>query len=289
MDLVLLEKIKILSIIAMVSNDELMEQLVLKGGNAIDLIYQLSGRASIDIDFSIPNEFRKDLLQNIRLKVEESLISTFKPEGLVVIDVRLNERPAIVDEKYRDFWGGYRIEFKIISKDIYEGNSGNISSLRRRAVVIGPHNSTIFHIEISKFECCRYKNAMELEGFTVYVYTTEMMVIEKIRAICQQVPEYRDILKTHRPVARARDFFDIFTVLEIYPINFYDQRIKDIIQEVFDIKKVPLSYLKKVREQKEFHRPDFVSVKDTVKAGVQLRDFDFYFDYVVSLLDSIVF
>lgn len=289
MDLMLLEKIKRLSIIAMVSDDELMEQLVLKGGNAIDLIYQLSGRASIDIDFSIQSEFQKDQLQNLRLKVEESLISTFKPEGLVVIDVRFNERPPVVNEKYRDFWGGYRIEFKVVSQDIYEGNSGNISALRRRAVIIGPHNSTVIHIEISKFECCRYKKAMELEGFTVYVYTIEMMVIEKIRAICQQVPEYRDILKTHTPVARARDFFDIFVMLESYPINFNDQRIKNIIREVFEIKRVPLSYLKKVKEQREFHRPDFISVRDTVKPGVQLKDSDFYFDYVVSLLDSIAF
>ena len=113
MDLALLEKIKRLAIIAMVSNDELMERLVLKGGNAIDLMYQVSGRASIDIDFSIESEFEKDQLQNIRLKVEESLTSTFQPEGLVVIDVRLIEKPQIVNEEYKDFWGGYRIEFKI--------------------------------------------------------------------------------------------------------------------------------------------------------------------------------
>lgn len=51
MDLILLEKIKKLAIISIVSDDELMEKLVLKGGNAIDLIYQVSGRASIDLIF----------------------------------------------------------------------------------------------------------------------------------------------------------------------------------------------------------------------------------------------
>ena len=51
MDINILEKVKRLAIIAMVSDDELMDILVLKGGNAIDLIYQVSGRASIDIDF----------------------------------------------------------------------------------------------------------------------------------------------------------------------------------------------------------------------------------------------
>jgi hypothetical protein len=40
-----LETIKIHAIIAMFSDDELMEKLVLKGGNALDLIYRISPRA----------------------------------------------------------------------------------------------------------------------------------------------------------------------------------------------------------------------------------------------------
>jgi predicted nucleotidyltransferase component of viral defense system len=31
-----------------------MDQLVLKGGNALDLIYGISTRASMDLDFSVP-------------------------------------------------------------------------------------------------------------------------------------------------------------------------------------------------------------------------------------------
>ncbi|MBL7119885.1 MAG: nucleotidyl transferase AbiEii/AbiGii toxin family protein [Dehalococcoidia bacterium] len=50
MDLDLLERVKRFAIVSVVSNDELMEQLVLKGGNAIDLIYGISDRGSIDID-----------------------------------------------------------------------------------------------------------------------------------------------------------------------------------------------------------------------------------------------
>jgi hypothetical protein len=38
-----------------------------------------------------------------------------------------------------------------------------------------------------------------------------------------------------------------------------------------------------VPEQREFHRPDFVAVRDAVKPGVKLKDFDFYFDFVVDL------
>ena len=47
----LLKKIKRLTISALVSDDILMGILVLKGGNALDLAYDLSNRGSIDIDF----------------------------------------------------------------------------------------------------------------------------------------------------------------------------------------------------------------------------------------------
>ncbi len=40
-------------IIAMFSDDELMEMLVLKGGNAMALFYSEYSRASIDLDFSL--------------------------------------------------------------------------------------------------------------------------------------------------------------------------------------------------------------------------------------------
>jgi len=51
MNLKFLEKLKKLTIIAMVSDDYLMEKLVLKGGNALDLFYGISPRASLDLDF----------------------------------------------------------------------------------------------------------------------------------------------------------------------------------------------------------------------------------------------
>ncbi len=77
MDLVLLEKIKRLAIVSIVSDDYLLERLVLKGGNAIDLVYQLSGRASVDIDFSMQFEFEQEELDTISKKIEESLIENY--------------------------------------------------------------------------------------------------------------------------------------------------------------------------------------------------------------------
>jgi hypothetical protein len=45
-------------------------------------------------------------------------------------------------------------------------------------------------VEISKFENCSDKTGVELDDHTVYVYSPAMLVIEKLRAICQQMPEY---------------------------------------------------------------------------------------------------
>ena len=35
-----------------------------------------------------------------------------------------------------------------------------------------------------------------MEGATVYVYSPEMLAIEKYRALCQQVPEYKNVIKS---------------------------------------------------------------------------------------------
>lgn len=95
------EKIKKLVIIAMFSDDELMERLVLKGGNALDLIHRVSTRASADVDLSIDGDFPSELRLALRGKIEKALQDTFRPEGFQVFDVKLEERPP-------EFNGGRR-------------------------------------------------------------------------------------------------------------------------------------------------------------------------------------
>jgi hypothetical protein len=51
---------------------------------------------------------------------------------------------------------------------------------------------------------------------------------------------------------------------------------------------VPLELIGKIQDFREFHRADFQSVKDTIKPGVSLRDFDFYFDYVLNQGDQLL-
>jgi len=282
-----IEKIKRLAIIAMVSNDYLMEQLVLKGGNAIDIVYQLSGRASIDLDYSMPNDFNSHELSDISKTINTVLSSTFAEEGLSVFDLKFEAKSSGIGQiDEMEFWGGYSIEFKLIPIDILSEHSDNLELLRDNASIVGPDNRRTFKIDIGKFEYCSGKVAKELDGYTLYVYSTEMLVLEKLRAICQQIPEYRKIVKSHPPAPRARDFFDIYIITQQFPIDMNSQRIKDLLAAIFAVKKVPLDYLNQVLNHRDFHRRNFASLKDTVKSGVELKDFGFYFDYVIDMINT---
>ncbi len=113
--------------------------------------------------------------------------------------------------------------------------------------------------------------------YTIYVYTPAMLAIEKLRAICQQMPEY-EIRGHRRP--RARDFYDIHIILTKVGIDFTKQESQELIRNIFAAKKVPLRLLGLIERQREFHRPDWPAVAAVVKGPV--KDFDFYFDFVVS-------
>ena len=273
-----LERIKRLAIVAMFSDDDLLERLVLKGGNLLDVVYGISTRASVDVDFSIDGEF--DAVETLREKVSHTLLSTFAEAGYVAFDINVREVPPYLSDDVRDFWGGYQVDFKIIEKARHETLKGNIEALRRNARSVGKRGSTKFAIEISKHEYCRPKQADSLEGYTIYCYSPEMVVSEKLRAICQQMPEYVAVVKSH-PSARARDFIDIHTMGEHFVIDWKSDRFTRIVKEMFAVKRVPLRLIGVIGEYREYHRPDFAGVTSTVKPGVELKEFDYYFDHVV--------
>jgi len=149
-----LEKIKKLAVITMFSDDELMRRLVLKGGNAIDLIYKLSSRASVDVDFSIENEFEESELEIIETKIRKALEETYLAENIIVFDINFTLRPRRIEKETSKFWGGYLVEFKVTPKGVYEENKDNLELLRKSASVVGPSQSKTFKIDISKFEYC---------------------------------------------------------------------------------------------------------------------------------------
>lgn len=283
MDWKLLDKVKVLAIQGLVSDDDLMEKLVLKGGNAIDLIHGAYQRGSLDLDFSIEEDFENIELRDLEKKVQRLLVRSFREAHLVAHDVRLTRRPSQVPTEVASFWGGYRIKFKIILEELFNELSGNVEAIRRNSLAIGRSSSTVFRIEISSFEYCREKRGHDIGGFTVFVYSPVLIVLEKFRAICQQMELYKQIVPSMHPAARARDFFDIHSVVKQFRIDLMDQENMELLKAVFDAKRVPTKYLSKIPEYREFHRPDFAAVKDTVKPGMAIKDYDFYFDYVISI------
>jgi predicted nucleotidyltransferase component of viral defense system len=265
LDIDYFDNIKRLAIIAMFSDDDLMDILVLKGGNALDIIHKIAMRASIDLDFSVENEFEKNTFNVVQEKISTGLTNTFRSEGFEAFDIRFTERPELMSPDTPDFWGGYQIHFKVIRSEIFSDLSSDINNLRRNALVVGPNNVRSFKIEISKHEYCQRKQEFDLDGYTIYVYTPEMIVFEKLRAICQQMPEYATITKKRTSSARARDFFDIYSVLSKCDIDLISEENKKLLECIFAAKKVPLPFIGKIHEYREYHRPDFSAVQATVK------------------------
>jgi len=279
-------KIKHLTLIALFSDNDLLDILVLKGGTALEF-YDLDYRLSLDLDFSIEKEFEHDLTV-INKKIEKALKNTFREEGYEVFDVRVLEKPKKISPEMADFWGGYSIEFKIIEAKKYEQLSSNIGSLRREAAIVGDTNKKTIVIDVSKYEYCKHKQETELEGYTIYIYSSTMIVLEKIRAICQQMPEYRTIVLSSSQSARARDFYDIYLLIERYDIIPTTTENLDLLKNIFIAKRVPLSLISKIGSTREFHREDFTAVKATVGDSDTLKDFDFYFEYVVNYCQRIL-
>ncbi len=269
-----LKKIRTIAIKAMVSDDELMERLVLKGGNAIDIIYGVSQRASIDLDFSIEDDFNNDEIKRIEEGIEKALTTTFAENNYKTFDIKFGPRPTRIRNEVKSFWGGYRIEFKIIDNDKLKGLGHELDTLRRNAEVIAPGQIKTFHIDISKFEFCTSKSAHEIDGLTIYVYTPQMLVFEKLRAICQQTKEYVSFIGGHPAVPRARDFFDIYILCKNFIIDFASHDSISVLKNIFEAKKVDLKLIDQIIDQRDFHKTDFDMVRSTVHPGINLKNFE---------------
>ena len=151
-----------------------------------------------------------------------------------------------------------------------------------RAMTVVDDDGKKFPIEISKHEYVDEKVPEIIDDLTVYAYSPAMLVAEKLRAVCQQMPEYTSYLRKHG-TPRGRDFLDIHTVAEYFRIDFGSSGFHQTLKRVFQAKRVSLGLLAKIADKaiKEYHRPDFISIEPTIRPGSELQDFDFYYNYVV--------
>lgn len=242
----------------------------------MDLVFELSGRSSVDVDMSMDGEIDNELLSKM---VREAVEVRFAREDFVVFDFNFRDVPPKISDDMKDFWGGYKVDFKIISQDDFKEFEGDIEKIRRNALKVGGKDSTKFKVDISRHEYCDEKEAFEFEGIEIFGYSPAVFVAEKIRAICQQMPEYVETVKSH-PSPRARDFVDIHIIANHYGIAF-DEVFFGTLEKVFQKKRAPVSLLNSIQDTFEFHSAGFESVRDTVMPDFDLQEFDFYFQYVV--------
>lgn len=286
-ELATLERIKKLTVTAMFSDDELLDELVLKGGNAMALVHKLTSRESVDLDFSMRHDFPGGV-EGVRRRIEIALQRTFRPAGYEPFDFKMAEKPAQVSADLVEFWGGYAVEFKLVTNAQFAADKETPEKLSRSALSIGQGRK--FLIDISRFEYVKDKQQTELDGYRIYVYSPTMIACEKLRAICQQMEEYAPVIKrNNRPGSeRARDFLDIYTLVETLALDLLAPKTIDMTREMFRLKRVELKWLGNIEKYRDFHRPGFSAVKDTVSPGLKLRNYDFYFDYVVALAAKVL-
>lgn len=279
-----LQQIKELAVMGMFSDDEMMDVLVLKGANALDLIYRISTRASVDVDLSMPEDFPggPDALLK---KAETALTATYRDGGYLAFDFKLEEKPKVVSEDLRAFWGGYRITFKLLTLDAAKVMT-DFDERRRNAINLG--HGTNFEVDISRFEFVAPKMTTNLQGIRVFVYSPAMLAAEKLRALCQQTQEYGELVHRTRPgTSRAKDFVDIHLIATECGVDIASSENRDLLRQVFGAKHVPIALLFKLAESREFHKASFRAVQDTVRPGVVLQPFGFYFQFVLDLVEKL--
>lgn len=253
-----------------------MQQLVLKGGNALSLVYGIGSRTSFDVDFSLEHDF-EDLAET-EARLRRALTNRFDSAGYVLFDFSLKRKPPHQTAQAQP-WGGYLVEFKIITRQNYVRYGGDVSVMQARSESVSPGHKRICRIEISKHEYCAPKAEHEFDGYTIFAYTPAMIAIEKVRAICQQMPEYPLILPNMKR-ARAADFYDIWAILTETNLDLGSDENLSLAEHIFAAKDVSLALIQRIPDHREFHRPDWPAVRDRV--AEEIEEYDFYFDAVVA-------
>lgn len=270
-----LDKIKRLTLRALMSDETLMHSLVLKGGNALHLVYEITNRSSIDIDFSVGGEFSQEEFNTISHWIDKLLNNVFNNEGFTAFDVKFIEKPksGSIPE-----WKGYLLEFKVIENEKVDGD---IAKMRRNAIKLNDQ-SPKYTVDISAYEYVDSAKITELDGVILKVYTLEMILLEKVRALCQTMPEYKEIVTSAKQKYRARDIYDINLIYSNRKLNLN----KELLIDIFEAKQVPLGLINNLESLREYNRENWDTVKATISEEnrVDLKEYDYYFDKMLEIV-----
>lgn len=269
------------TILAIFSAPALRRMLFLKGGAALRLLEHGQPRLSLDIDFSTettienPEEFFGEMAT--------ALQNNFSKLGLDAIDAKHVRRPKRPKADREEFWGGWEFSFKLSPHS--DGREGPEKRIRQAIIPAGSNSSKI-EIQLSEHEYCEIIETIKIDQVEIKLYSPALMVLEKIRAICQQHPSYKFSLNKNR----ARDFFDIFTLLKTQRND--PKFILDLayhIDAVFEAKRVPLTIvIDGGMFEPEFidgQELGFLSVRDAVRGKIE--GFSFYVEQLKILVELV--
>ncbi|HFI0602470.1 TPA: nucleotidyl transferase AbiEii/AbiGii toxin family protein [Streptococcus suis] len=143
-------------------------------------------------------------------------------------------------------------------------------------------------MDLSYDEYTEHKEAYDLDGTTIYLYSPLMIVYEKIRASCQQLEEYP--LTTNK--TRARDLYDIFkTLTNINQVELRSEVLKEdnfyILENVFRVKEVPLELMTKLDTKKDDLAADYERKVLPQIPNKDQEEFEYIFDYNQRLFNEL--
>lgn len=276
-----LDEIKKLTLRGIMADDILMHGLILKGGNALQLAYDITNRGSVDIDFSMDKEFSQKEFERIGRSFGHRLNSVFNEKGIKVYDIKFSEKPK---EGKIPQWKGYQLEFKLIDMVRFIELGDDMGKIRMSSIKV-KDQSPKFTVDISAYEFVEGAVKRDIDGLILKVYTPEMILIEKLRALCQSMEEYRSIVGTSNLKQRARDVYDIHIIKQSFKkLNIN----KELVDNIFEAKKVPVSFLKEMETLRERNRAAWPSVEQTISAREELKEYDFYFDEMIETVNFIL-
>lgn len=272
-----IDEVLTLTIVGIYRSPLLSKELFLKGGSALRLLDDLTSRLSIDADFSVAESIKGE--KKFFNAMKTSVGAEFRKLKYDIIDFKVEKRPKRKRKGYPALWGGWACEFKLVS---FKHRGKDLVNKRRNALIPEGANSSKIIVEISEHEYCGKKRIRKIQGVEVLGYSRELLVLEKLRAICQQHPDYLYRLSKNR----ARDFYDIYELTEDAD-NGFAGRCSEHINKVFEAKEVPLEFISSLWDETfvDEQRRGFDEVRDTVSGDV--HDFDVYLEHLRFLVKEI--
>jgi len=265
------------TILAIYQSSGLANILFLKGGSALRMFDHQNSRLSIDADFSI--ESTLEHAAQFFDTIQSSVTAHFRKTGFDVIDFKSTRQPKICPSTRPDWRGGWACEFKLVDQIHREKPS---RTRQRNALIPRGANSPKITIDISEHEYCGEHRTKIIQGVKILGYSRELLVLEKLRAICQQHPSYKFRLSKNR----SRDFYDIYQLTSDVDDSFVEKCARHL-NDVFSAKEVPLEIIRELWNEDfiDEQRRGFEQVKDTVRGDVY--DFDVYAEHLKFLIQDI--